>query len=57
MSLEVSSEAGPSIAPKVALCIDVGFVMFILLVRCAAMSGLSPKPEKVEESARGALLG
>jgi hypothetical protein len=40
-----------------ARCIDVGFRMFIFVVRCVAMRGLRPSPVKVEESVSGALLG
>ena len=40
-----------------ARCIDVGFRMFIFVVRCVAMRELRPRPVKVEESVSGALLG
>ena len=40
-----------------ARCIDVGFRMFIFVVRCVAMRELRPSPVKVEESVSGALLG
>jgi hypothetical protein len=40
-----------------ARCIDVGFRMFIFVVRCVAIRGLRPSPVKVEESVSGALLG
>ena len=48
---------GDSRVESDARCIDVGFRMFIFVVRCVAMRELRPSPVKVEESVSGALLG
>lgn len=53
---EVESPRGNS-AKSDARCIEVGFEISILVVRCVVMRGFRPSPVNVEESVRGALLG
>ncbi len=48
---------GDRSAESDARCIEVGFRMFIFVVRCVAMRELRPSPVNVEESLSGALLG
>ena len=54
---EVEESLRGNSAKSDARCIEVGFEISILVVRCAVMRGFRPSPVNVEESVRGALLG
>ena len=54
---EVEESLRGNSAKSDARCIEVGFEIAILVVRCVVMRGSRPSPVNVEESVRGALLG
>lgn len=54
---DFSGEDAERKAGRAERCMEVGLAIFIFVLRCAIINGLSPRPAKLDESARGALLG